>query len=201
LFNKDGSAYTGKVDKFTQKTVDALGQISKSAEGSAMIQELQSSKNTFTIEKGSDNSFTPDNQRASYSNIPEIQSAIPSLITSSGSGGKIIFNPSTTTSGFNTAGNTNRPSFIGLAHEMVHGRDSNNGVLYPYTDFNSFKGEFNGLYKSEWRSTFYENTIRGQLGVPLRSSYGVSDDGQGNFAPIGPSLLDSSKKPINYTIK
>ncbi|OWP85577.1 hypothetical protein BWK60_13370 [Flavobacterium covae] len=201
LFNKDGTAYTGKIDNFTQKTVTALEEISKSAEGASMIQELQSSKNIFTIEKGSSNSFTPNSNLKSFANIPEIQLANPAIQPSTGSGGKIVFNPNSMTSGLNTAGNTNRPSYIGLGHEMFHGRDSNNGVLYPYTDYNTFKAEDKGLYKSEWRAVFYENTVRAQLGLPLRTHYGINDDGQGNITPVGPNLLDNNKKPINYTIK
>lgn len=50
LLNLDGSSYTGKVDNFMQKTVTSLGDISKSKEGASMINELQSSKNVFTIE-------------------------------------------------------------------------------------------------------------------------------------------------------
>lgn len=67
LYNKNGSAYTGKVDKFTQKTVDALGTISKTTEGAAMVNELQSSKNTFTIAKG-DSEFNQSDTNKAYSN-------------------------------------------------------------------------------------------------------------------------------------
>ncbi len=201
LYNLDGTSYTGKVDKFTQKTVDALGEISKSAEGASMIKELQSSSNTFTIEKGKDNSFTASKSTSAMSNIPELQAAEPNLKLSTGSGGKIVFNPNSTSSGLNTSGNTNRPAYIGLAHEMFHGRDANNGVMYPSSDWKSFKAEHNGLYKSEWRAVFYENTVRSQLGLPLRTHYGVSIDTEGNQSGIGPRLLDSKNNPINYTIK
>ena len=48
---KDGSEYTGKVDKNTQKTVEALNIIGGTEEGASMINELQSSKNEFTIKE------------------------------------------------------------------------------------------------------------------------------------------------------
>lgn len=200
LFNLNGTAYTGKVDNFMQKTVTALGDISKSKEGASMITELQSSKNVFTIEKGNSNSFTPSSNKDSFANIPEVQSIIPGL-SSTGSGGKIVFDPSSISSGLNTNGNTNRPAFIGLGHEMFHARDSNNGVLYSYDNYKTYNSSDNGLYKSEWRAVYYENTVRSQLGLPLRTHYGVNDDGQGNITPTGPKLLDSNNKPINYPIK
>jgi RHS repeat-associated protein len=201
LYNLDGTSYTGKIDKFTQKTVDALGEISKSTEGASMIKELQSSSNTFTIENGKYNNFTPSKSTSAMSNIPELQAAEPSLKPSNGSGGRIVFNPNSNSSGLNTSGNTNRPEYIGLAHEMFHGRDANNGVMYPSSDWKSFKAEHNGLYKSEWRAVFYENTVRSQLKIPLRTHYGLSIDSQGNQSGMGPRLLDSNNNPINYTIK
>jgi RHS repeat-associated protein len=110
LYNADGSQHTGKIDAFTQKTVDALGSISKSAEGAAMVSELQSSSNVFNIQKADENNFTAGSSRKSFANIPELQELIPGM-SSSGSGGTINFNPNSTSSGLNTNGNTDRPSF------------------------------------------------------------------------------------------
>lgn len=201
LLNLDDSMYNGKIDKFAQKIIDALNNIAKSKEGAAMINELQYSENEFIIEKGHTNYFTAENSIKSFSNIPEIQAVIPSLKNSTGSGGTIVFNPHSTSSALNTAGNTNRPAYIGLAHELFHGRDANNGTLYPYTNYDTFKAEYNGLYKSEWRAVFYENIVRDALGIPLRTCYGITKDNEGNITPNDPYLLDNFGKPVNYTVK
>src|SRR5690606_18914483 len=110
LYSRDGSAYGGRVNGFLKKTVDALSSITATAEGSSAVTELQNSNNNFTIVKSSQNSFVADNSRNSFANIPQIQALVPNL-SSTGSGGTIKFNPSTTTSGFNTLGNTERPGY------------------------------------------------------------------------------------------
>lgn len=104
---------------------------------------------------------------------------------SKGSGGTIYFNPSTTTSGFNTAGNRNRPSYIGLAHEMFHGRDANQGVLYNSKSYTNpisggtYQSTHQGLLKAEWRAVYYENVLHGQAGLPLRTHYGLQQTPNG----------------------
>jgi len=195
LLNKDGSAYAGKVKGFLKKTVEALGELGSTQEGSSIINELESSTNNFTVVKSSENSFTPDNVRQSFGNNPEL-AGLPGLPTT-GSGGTIGFNPNTTTSGLNTSGNTSRPAFIGLGHEMAHGRDSNRGLSYPTGNFNSYNGTHQGLFKTEWRAVYIENIIRGQAGLPLRTHYGTRLTASGP-QPIGPKLLDASNNPINY---
>jgi RHS repeat-associated protein len=199
LYNRDGSAYGGKVNGFLKKTVDALSSITATAEGSSAVTELQNSNNNFTIVKSSQNSFVADNSRNSFANIPQIQALVPNL-SSTGSGGTIKFNPSTTTSGFNTLGNTERPGYVGLAHEMFHGRDSNQGVLYPSNNYNTYNATDNGLKKSEWRAVYYENILRRQAGLPLRTSYGIQLTPSGP-QPMGPNMLNSNNQPINVPIR
>jgi hypothetical protein len=199
LYNKDGSAYEGKVKGFLKETVDALSSTNSTAEGSSVVTELQNSSNNFTIAKSSVNSFTPDSSRNSFANIPELQALVPNL-SSTGSGGTINFNPSKTTSGFNTLGNTERPGYVGLAHEMFHGRDSNQGVLYPSNDYNTYSATNNGLNKSEWRAVYYENILRSQAGLPLRTSYGIEITPSGP-QPMAPNMLNSGNQPINVPIR
>ena len=199
LYNKDGSAYEGKVKGFLKKTVDALASTSSTAEGSSVVTELQNSNNDFTIVKSSENSFVPDSSRNSFANIPELQALVPNL-SSTGSGGTINFNPNTTSSGFNTLGNTDRPGYVGLAHEMFHGRDSNQGVLYPSNDYMTYRATVNGLKKSEWRAVYYENILRSQAGLPLRTSYGIQLTPSGP-QPMAPNMLNSNNQPINVPIR
>lgn len=202
LYNKDGSAYTGKVKGFLGQAVNALGSISATQDGSGLLTELEGPTNNFTIVKSSSNSFVPDNTAASFANIPEIQAASGNNKGSLGSGGTINFNPSSGTSGLNTAGNINRPSYIGLAHEMFHGRDSNQGVLYYGQNYTGATTgvTYQGLLKAEWRAVYYENTVRGQSGLPLRTHYGIQQTPNGPL-PTGPRLLDVNNKPLNYQVR
>jgi RHS repeat-associated protein len=219
LYNKDGTSYTGKgvkTDKngnvtgykgFLGQTVSALGSISGTAEGGAMVTELQSSANNFTIVKGSSNEFVANNQTASFANIPEIQAVSGNTAGSNGSGGTIYFNPNSTTSGFNTAGNINRPSYVGLAHDMFHGRDANQGVLYYGNSYTNpitgmkYQATQQGLEKSEWRAVYYENVLRGQAGLPLRTHYGLQQMQNGSYQPTRPRLLDVNNNPVNYIVR
>jgi RHS repeat-associated protein len=207
LFNVDGSAYLGEVKGFIKQTIDALGNISKGAEGESVIDELVGSKNVFIIEKGSKNDFIPKSTSKAGANIPEVQSVTGNTLGSKGTGGKISFNPYSTESGFNTEGNRSRPAYIGLAHELFHSRDANQGVLHFANNFTSllsgstYYATQSGLEKSEWRAVYFENVLRGQLGLHLRTHYGVKETSLGVFAPDGPKLLDSSGNPINYQIK
>jgi RHS repeat-associated protein len=206
LTNKDGSAYAGKVKGYLGKVVGALGSLNKTAEGKSMVSELQGSNNNFTIKNGSANSFTPSNLTASYGNIPSLQKVSNGTLPTGGSGGTIVWNPGISTSGMNTAGNTDRPAYIGLGHEMAHGRDANQGTLYIGSDYtnplngNSYLSKDQGLNKSEWRAVYYENIIRQQAGLPLRTQYGLQDNG-GSFTGTGPSLLTPAGLPINFPIQ
>ncbi|WP_257667459.1 type III secretion system effector protein [Parapedobacter tibetensis] len=115
------------------------------------------------------------------------------------------FNPSSRTSGFNTGGTMDRPSYVGLAHEMLHGRDANQGVLYYGQNHTNaagltYQATQQGLPKSEWRSVYYENVLRGQAGLPLRTHYGVQQTSSGS-QPTGPRLLDVNGLPINYRVR
>lgn len=82
---------------------------------------------------------------------------------------------------------------------MVHGRDSNRGEYYFGKDYKTYQSKFQGLLKSEWRAVYYENIIRSQSGVPLRTHYGVNNTPSGP-TPIGPPLLNNSNQPINYQV-
>jgi hypothetical protein len=190
-----------------RQTVSALDAIGSTQEGSAFLSELQSSDNHFKIVSSSSNSFVPDNSRASFSNIPEMQSVMGSATGSTGSGGTIYFNPNATTSGFNTAGNRNRPAYVGLAHELFHGRDANQGILYHSSDYTNpitgatYNATYRGLLKSEWRAVYYENILRGQAGIPLRTHYGIQETPGGGYQPTGPRLIDVNNRPVNYLIR
>jgi hypothetical protein len=213
-YNADGSSYSGKgvrkdgtYKRFLGQTASALGNISNGSEGKAAVDELVASTSVFTIKHGSENSFTPTSSTKAGANIPEVQAVTGNTQGSSGVGGVIVWNPNSTESGFNTAGTRDRPSYIGLAHEMFHGRDANQGVLHFDNDYTNpltratYYANDAALKKSEWRAVYFENVLRGQLGLHLRTHYGVKETSPGSFAPDGPKLIDNSGNPVNYLIK
>jgi RHS repeat-associated protein len=200
LLNRDGSAYSGKVKGFLKKAVDALGNLSQSQEGSDIINELQNSANNFTIIKSSDDhGFKANDSAKGAANIPELQGQIPSNVSRNGSGGTILFAPNNSLSGTDTNGNNSVSPFIMLGHEMAHGKDANRGMLYPGDILGSYNPSHNGLLKREWRAVYYENIVRGQLGLPLRAYYKLNFNlDNSTFSSSGPRLLDSQNNPINY---
>ncbi len=108
---------------------------------------------------------------------------------SGGSGGIINWNssgsPLVTLSGTKTNGTTD------LAHEMFHGLDANRGLLDGRLH--------NGLKRSEWQATYRENTLRTQLGLPIRSHYRASlNAGSGARTGLPPRML--SPAPTNSPI-
>ena len=213
LYNKDGSAYTGKVNGFLKKTVNALGNLTQTKEGTSMVTELQSSSNVFTIKSGAKNEFKADSPTKAGANLTEFQASTGNSAGSTGSGGTIFWNSSSTSGGLDLSGGTERPAFIGLGHEMAHACDSNQGLLHfggmdengkvnpsSFTNVRTgfiYNYEYNGLLKSEWRAVYRENLIRSQAGIPLRISYGY-DITNGSPSPTGPTLLDSTNQPLNY---
>ena len=202
LYNKDGSAYTGKVTGFLKSAVGALGSLNSTTEGASLVSELQGSTNIFTIKSGSSNRFVADSPTKAGANLSEVQTVTGNTAGSSGSGGTIYWNRNSTSGGLDLTGSTSRPAYVGLGHEMGHASDSNQGLLHYSSDYTNVAGatyfsSYNGLLKSEWRAVYRENLIRGQAGIPLRTHYGY-DMTTGVPLPIGPRLLTPANLPINY---
>ena len=183
LYNKDGSNYTGKVNKFMRKTISALGSISGTSTGASMVSELQGSENNFTIMKG-DNRFEVSNRTAAYAaqafeSIAMLQ-GINAGALFGGSGGTIYWSPNGA-SVPTTTGYSNDPAMV-LGHEMAHGWDANRGLLSP-----SF---VDGYSKSEWQAVYNENLMRSQAGLPMRTHYGSGVTPYGTkLGGIGPRML------------
>ena len=57
-----------------------------------------------------------------------------------------------------------RPTFIGLSHEMAHARDVVRGTLRT--------GQTRGIPNAEIDAVGMENQIRGEHGLPARTTYG-----------------------------
>jgi len=210
LSNVDGTAYTGKVNGYLKSAVDALGSLNNTAEGAKLVSELQSSKNIFAIQNGT-NGFVPNSPTNAGANLAEVQAATGNTTGSLGSGGTIYWNNSTS-GGLDLNGSTTRPAYIGLGHEMGHASDSNQGLLHFSNDYTNittgvtYYSSYNGLLKSEWRAVYRENLIRGQAGIPLRTNYGINmttgvpiGTGPSLIMPIRlPLMLQQIYLPINY---
>ena len=109
LYNHDGSKAKG-ADKFAKASRKALEKCSKKGL-SCEIQELQNSSNNIVITRSSDGS----NRCRSDSHIDESNGV--------GCGSTIEFNPEST--GLKLDGK--RPAYVGLAHELGHAYDANEG--------------------------------------------------------------------------
>lgn len=204
IYNSDGSEYTGKVEGYLKKVKKALELLNKTEEGASLIDELQTSSYTFIIKYRVSNGFNAENLSEASASIPEDIKAYGNDRSAKGSGGIIYWNPYEDQSGVNLNGNSFRPSYIGLGHEMAHASDSNKGYLYRGFYKNGkinatylYDCEYNGLLKSEWRAVYRENLIRQQAKISYRLYYFKDVYGSG----LGPKLLTPNNEPINFQIK
>lgn len=200
LYNADGSAYTGKVRGYLKSVMGALGSLNATSEGALLVSELQNSTNMFTIMSGSSNRFAANSMSRAGANLSEVQAITGNTAGSTGSGGTIYWNASSTRGGLDLTGSTSRPAYIGLGHEMGHASDANLGLLHYSRDFTNAAGStyfstYNGLLKSEWRAVYRENLIRGQAGISLRTHYGI-DMTTGTPIGTGPSLVTPIRLPF-----
>jgi hypothetical protein len=94
-------------------------------------------------------------------------------------GSYVLWNPNGSTSAPDQKGSTQRPSYVGLGHELAHIQDVwkgtiNRGTWQTGTDPN---GNSYSIPNAEIYSTHMENRIRAEHGLPLRVSYGVGLNG------------------------
>jgi hypothetical protein len=83
---------------------------------------------------------------------------------------KIEWDPSNTSGGLDTQGSTNRPAFIGLAHEMAHANDLlQDGKIDASTWFTTTDGQTRT--NAEKYGTHVENQIRAENGLNIREYY------------------------------
>ena len=159
--------YAKKVHGFVKSAVKALDAIRSTEIGNALINDLQNSKLSFSIESDVVSEFKradpykafamqhKKTNRQQYENYPELYEG--------GSGGIIHWNPQGTPLS-TTSGTTVNP-VPDLFHEMTHASDANHGLLDDT--------RINGLKQSEWRATYFENIFRKQYGLPYRTIYQV----------------------------
>ncbi|MEZ2442371.1 M91 family zinc metallopeptidase [Chitinophaga sp. RCC_12] len=121
-------------------------------------------------------------------------------------GSYITWNPTGTTSAPDENGSTQRPPFIGLAHEMAHVKDVWDGTINRkiWQIVSSPDGKSVEISNSEKYSTHIENQIRAENKISLRAYYSVDENGNGNHntrlikAGTRQSLYYNSNGETNY---
>lgn len=167
VYNRDGTAYSGKGLKtnkdgttklkgFLGKAVAALDAIRTGGDaGGDLVGDLQSSDQHVFIGQGSNGAV----------------------------GLRVSWNPSDRSGGPDQTGSTRRPSFVGLAHELGHAHDALDGVVDRTTWVTTSGGK--AIPNAEIYASHWENRIRGENGLSLRTHYGI-DKGTNLGGLLGP---------------
>jgi len=179
IYNADGSEYTGKGTKVKKngnrvltgdlkKVVNALDKISNGGSaGKELIEESVMNRKTINISVGKNNSAL---------------------------GLNVSYNPQDKTGGLDANGSTIRPAFLGLAHELVHAIEFAQKTI-DYSNWFSYKstgGRVARVRKAEISASNFENRIRAENGITLRSYYTVSE-----YAPAALLKGTNSLYPTN----
>jgi len=176
FYDAAGNIYAGG-DQFVATLTTALGTLRSQTVGRGLVDDLAGSTNIVTIRSA----------RANENNFA----------TPAGDG--IVWDSSSAIAGWNTAGNQNRPAFIGLGHEMAHVQDIWKGTF----DGNSWVTVgANVIPNAEKYATHIENQIRAEHGVPLRTHYAI-DMSTGSARGLSSTriinTINSSGTPTHYS--
>lgn len=104
---------------------------------------------------------------------------------------RVSWNPSDKNGGINQEGSTKRPAYVGLAHELGHAHDALDGTVDRTTWVTTSSGQ--AVPNAEIYASHWENRIRGENGLSLRTHYGID-----NGTNIG-SLLNTGGTSRHYT--
>lgn len=194
LYNKDGSAYTGKVNGYLEQVKAALDMVGGVSTGQNLVSQLQGSKFNFTIQRGT-NSFN-----ASSVSKASLALTAPAYAAMAGSGGTINWSPGTT-SDPNQLGNTSRPSFIGLAYEMGHASMAEQGkVNYSAFDSTNANPALSRVTNNEFNAANVENQVRNKYGLPLLDFYTQDASSAGFMRLLIPATSTGAVSGIDYSI-
>lgn len=151
FIDSNGSIYSGS-NTYLNKLTAAINRLrTGGAIGNALVSNLTNSTNVVQVAQG-------DNQAGK-------------------NGTYIKWNPNSTEGGINFMGNQNRPSYIGLGHEMAHIQDTWNGTVDNSTWIITPEGS--AIPNSEKYATHIENQLRAENGVPLRTHYAIAKSSSG----------------------
>jgi len=190
LYNQDNTEYTGKgvkvnkdgsikiTNSFLKTVVNALKTIENGGEaGKELVSNITKSEfnlNIFSRKEG-ENSTSGDRE--------------------SSLGVNVYFNTSQTEGGMDTRGNTYRPIWVGLAHELGQGWDlMDDGKVdrdfwYSEKDANGGDRDVNN---SEKYATWWENRIRAENNLNLREFQSQ----EGNNIPKSRLLYEGTRMSI-----
>ncbi|MBL8536615.1 MAG: hypothetical protein JNM59_04360 [Hyphomonadaceae bacterium] len=115
-----------------------LAKLMSEPGGAALVRELHASEHVITIVPGTQNTTVFQSQEGSNDGT--------------GTGATVYFNPDQTRGNRDVEGNAQRPSFVGLGHELGHSRDAVRGEDDPQNP--------------ETSAVRTENVIRREHGLP-----------------------------------
>ena len=145
FLDSSGNLYSGG-DRFVVSLTTALTKLRSGTKGLALADDLVNSTNTVQIGKA----------RGSQTNAADPN------------GKYIIWDPTSSTGGPDQAGNTTRPSYIGLGHEMAHVQDVWNKT-YDASTWTTIGNKT--IPNAEKYATHVENQLRSEHGLSLRTHY------------------------------
>jgi len=149
---------------------EALNEIRKSRTGKCIVEDLEKSSNRYTIEIARNSldsgGFIPFDPLKAYKDefVIRGEKDINDPAIQGGSGGSICWNIDQCELEGDNPRYVKRSS-IALAHELSHASDANHGLQNDAP-----RGEIDA---NEYQATHKENMIRSELGIPLRTYYGL----------------------------
>ena len=195
LYNQDGTAYTGKVKGYLSKAKGALDDINAVSSGQGLLRQLEGSDLNFTVQRGS-NKFVPNSvARAGLARVSPAHAAAAS------SDGTIYWNPGAKSSGPNQLGNTARPNFLGLTHELGHASMAEQGM----SDYSLFAPghadpNLSRVTNDEFNAVHIENQVRSEYNIPLREFYTRDATGAGFMRFLTPATSTNAVTGYNYIL-
>lgn len=182
-------------DTFYKYVVPALKKLEKLDSTSKLLRLLEESYYPLTIEFGG-NRFVPYGDGKPYKGIfiagtisffdtLRFTSEEGVVFNQIGTGGSIAWHPTMKIESIESDGKVRSlDPDVALAHEMYHAFDSIRGLL----DQRAVVGEgYEWTNASEYRASYFENLVRGELGIRYRKHYGDSSQG---------GILDEAGEPI-----
>jgi RHS repeat-associated protein len=195
LYNRDGTAYTGEVKGYLSKVKGALDDINAVSSGQGLLRQLEGSVLNFTVQRGS-NKFVPNSvARAGLARVS------PAHAVAAGSGGTIYWNPGAKSSGPNQLGNTARPTFLGLTHELGHASMAEQGMS-DYSIFSPGHADPNlsRVTNDEFNAVHIENQVRSEYKLLLREFYTRDATGAGFMRFLTPATSTNAITGYDYIL-
>jgi hypothetical protein len=160
----------GQLKGFVGKTLNALNDIKNGGDiGNELVSNLENSKTYTTIRDGGNSAL----------------------------GTSVSWDPNESSSGLDAAGNTSRPSYIGLAHELAHSWDLISDGSLDQGEWFQMGGK--SIPLAEQYSMHVENQIRAENGIALRVYYGKTIDySNGKISGEGRVLRPGNTSSLFY---